>query len=115
MDHTPSFGHGITFGRTAYVAGIGAEMLDLIEQSGLSISMTGDGLVATTHEALKEYAETPEVDGGWSPKGKLCAEFLVKILIKLREANKPLGTLDDEEGPDGLEREEPIGEIIFSK
>lgn len=105
MNSTPSFGHGITFGRTAYVAGIGAQMLDLVESSGLSISMTGDGLAATTHEALKEYAETPEVDGGWNPKARLCAEFLKKMLTKIDEANKPFRD-EPENGP--------IGEIIFS-
>lgn len=51
----------ITFGNTAYVAGCTASTLDAIERSGLSITMTGESLVATTYEALTEYVrETPE-------------------------------------------------------
>lgn len=50
----------ITFGRTAYVDSVGAEMLDAIERSRLSIAMIGDGLVCTTHEALEEYLSEQE-------------------------------------------------------
>lgn len=109
MDYTPSFGHGITFGRTAYVASVGAEMLDLIESSGLSISMTGDGLVATTHEALKEFvADKSRKPLALNPKTLICWEFLGKMLTKIDEANAFNIGLDDGDP-------EPIGEIIFSK
>jgi hypothetical protein len=51
----------VTFGNTAYVAGCGESMLDSIERSSLSVTMTGEQMVATTYEALTEYVrETPE-------------------------------------------------------
>lgn len=75
----------ISFGRTAYVGGIGATLLDQIEKSGLSITMTGDGLVCTTSEAIQEFLDEHE--------GYQVQEFLEKTYeqIKQLNANESLG------------------------
>lgn len=53
----------ISFGNTAYVVGCTSSMLDAIDRCPLSVTMTGEGLVATTYEALTEYVrETPKKD-----------------------------------------------------
>lgn len=127
-----SFGHGITFGRVCYVTEVGAELLDLIEKSGLPLSMTGDGLVATTHEALNEHLAVvwTDADGaaqaeptltsmmmGLNAKAKLCEEFLLKIRRKIEQANEISASY--EVSPTSMSANtgdlEPINEIIFSK
>lgn len=90
----------ITFGKAAYVPDVGPEMLDLIEKSNLSISMTGDGLVATTHEALEEHiSEQAEINFKLNAKAKICEEFLEKVF---NEINAKAGS-------------DSVGEIIFCK
>ena len=106
-----SFGHGITFGRVCYVANVGAELLDMIEKSGLSITMTGDGLIATTMDALTEHAFLRRADwmvrASLDAKFKLCEEWLDDIRVKIGQANKPWPDENQDEP-------QPIGEIIFS-
>jgi len=94
-----SFGHGITFGRVCYVGDVGALMLDMINSSGLSTTMTGDGMVAATMEALNEHVDSMwrDADGaalvepalaGINPRSKICEEFLLKIRRKIEQANE---------------------------
>jgi hypothetical protein len=47
----------ITYGKTAYVSHVGAEMVDNLERSGLSICMTGEGMILTTYEAIEEFIQ----------------------------------------------------------
>ena len=106
-----SFGHGITFGRVCYITDVGAELLDLIEKSGLSITMTGDGLIATTMDALNEhiYLRTEQDSARimLDAKHKLCEEWLDDIRVKINQANETSSAFDHGDP-------ENIGVIIFS-
>jgi hypothetical protein len=47
----------ISYGKTAYVGSCGDHMLDAIEACGLSINMTGDGLVLSDYDSLEEFLD----------------------------------------------------------
>jgi hypothetical protein len=57
MPQKPLTNFDISYGKTAYVPGVGDAMLDELEKCGLSICMTGEGMFLTTYEAIEEFIE----------------------------------------------------------
>ena len=85
----------VTFSNTAYVAGCGESMLDSIDRSSLSTTMTGEQMVATNYENLIEYLTS-------SPKGghDKTWRFVNKAWININRYNVTTNN-------------QPIGEVIF--
>jgi hypothetical protein len=77
--------------RTIYVANVGAEMLDNIEHSPLSIAMTGDGLAATTWEDLEGFLNEYDSLGARVHKVYPFLEQTFNDIIALTEENTSIG------------------------
>ena len=85
----------VTFGKTAYVAGCGNEMLDAIENySGMNPTMTGESLVMYGFSDLEDGLSDRETDDGLEP----VEIFLIDAIKTVRQHE-----------PDAY-----IGDIIFT-
>lgn len=89
----------ISFGKSAYVPGTPDELLDTMENSPLSITTTGDGMVIVTMESLQEFIRNYENDMAEYQKRsyKDLYDFIQKAIDSINKAN------------DGT----PIGDIFF--
>ncbi len=84
----------VSFGKTAYVAGIGDEMLDAVENySGMNPTMTGESLVMFDFDELEDGLSDRETDDGLEPVEK----FLIEAIKKVRD-----------------HEDAPIGDIVFT-
>ena len=79
----------ISFGKTVYVGGCGAEMMDAIERyDGFNPSLTGDGMLLYEFDELEDGMSDRETDDGLEPVEK----FLIETIKKIREIeDKPIG------------------------
>jgi len=76
----------VEYGRTSYVSGCGAEMLDAIENSGLRIQMTGDGLVCVDYEELEDFVNDLTVTAIANSK---TFTFLKDALLSIHNTSDP--------------------------
>ena len=86
----------VDYGKTAYVSPCGARMLDAIEQSGLRIIGTGDGLVFTDYEDLEEFLDDLTVS---AMEGSKTFKFLRKAYLEINNTKAP---------------EDNIGDVVFA-
>ena len=72
----------ISFGKTAYVAGVGDKMLDAIEKyEGFNASLTGDGMLLYEFDELEDAMNDRETDDGLEE----VEVFLIEAVKKVRE------------------------------
>jgi hypothetical protein len=90
----------ISFGKTAYVAGTPASILDAMERSPLSLTTSGDGLVVVTYDSVEGFLK--DYEDNYLENSK---EFYKKIYTFLKEAIQAIDT--------GNIKPTPIGDIFF--
>ena len=90
----------ITYGKTAYVAGTPAEILDALERSPLSLTTSGDGLVIATYDAVEEFLK--DYEDNYLENSK---EFYKDIYTFLKEAIQAINKSNI--------KPTPIGDIFF--
>lgn len=91
----------VSFGKTAYVSGTSDAILDKLENSPLSISLTGEGTVVVTRESVEEFLNNYKENMEAHERARLRSikEFLESSLQAIDTAS------------DGVM---PIGDIFFT-
>jgi hypothetical protein len=90
----------ISFGKSAYVAGTPAEILDALERSPISLTTTGDGLVIATYDAIEEFFK--DYENNYMEHSKI---FYTNLYTFLKEAVQAID--------EGNTKLIPIGDIFF--